>query len=159
MSADSPEAIIAEADAVFGKLERPEHSTDHTHCCECREHDEELQPYTPADIPRSALGHGGWDPITFCTDEGFRYFLPGLIRVVLTEAGDDNYYEQFLWHMTPVARGHDRYEICTAEERAVVARALAWLLENRADEIEQECASDALLAALERWSARADAAS
>ncbi len=152
MSADSPEAIIAEAEAIFGKLERPPHFTNHTHCCECRDHDDELQPYTPADIPRSALGHMGWDPITFCTDEGFRYFLPGLIRVVLTESGEDNYYEQFVWHMTPVAGGHDRFTICTAEERAVVAMALAWLLDNRADEIERECASDALLAALERWS-------
>lgn len=151
MSAKTAEAIITEAEAVFGKLERPEHFTNHTHCCECRDHDDELQPYTPADIPRSALGHMGWDPITFCTDEGFRYFLPGLIRIAFTERGEDNYYEQFVWHMTPMEGGHDRFTICTAEERAVVARALAWLLENRADEIERECVPDELLAALERW--------
>jgi hypothetical protein len=146
------EEIIAKAEAVFGPVERPEHFTDHTHCCECSDHDEELQPYTPANMPRSALGHMGWDPITFCTDKGFRYFLPGMIRIVLTEAGDDNYYEQFMWHVTDVAGGHDRYAACTREERAVVALALAWLLENTCEEVEQEMVAGELLAALERWS-------
>ena len=145
-------AIIAKALEDLPTVERPAHFTNHTHCCECREHDEELQPYTPATIPRSALGTMGWDPITFCTDEGFRYWLPALIRIVLSIKGADNYYEQFLWHMQAVEGGHDRYAVCTEEERSVIAMTLAWLLEHRSEEIEQECVAQELLWAIERWS-------
>ena len=148
----SAESIVANADEVFADVERPEHFTDHKHCCECLDHDDELQPYTPGNIPRSALGHMGWDPITFCTDQGFRYFLPGMIRIVLTESGDDNYYEQFLWHVTAMEGGHDRYQVCTEAERAVVALTLAWLFEHRSAEIEQELVAEELLGALGRWS-------
>lgn len=144
--------IIARSEEVFADVERPKHFTNHTHCCECRDHDLELQPYTPATIPRTALGTMGWDPITFCTDEGFRYWLPGLIRIVLTQTGEDNYYEQFLWHIQAVEGGHDRYAVCTEEERVVIAMTLAWLLEHRSAEIEQECDSQELLWAIERWS-------
>ena len=93
----------------------------------------------------------GWDPITFCTDHAFRYYLPGLIRIALTESGEDNYLEQFLWHLGYVADGYDRFAACSAEEREVVMQALDWLLENRSEDIEQECASEDLLFALERW--------
>lgn len=143
--------IIETARKAFADIERPAHFTNHTHCCECAEHDEELQPFTPNDLTLTALGHMGWDPITFCTDHAFRYFLPGLIRIVLTENGEENYYEQFLWHITPQGE-YDRHAACSADERAVVAQALDWLLENRSDEIEREMSSTQLLYAIETWS-------
>jgi hypothetical protein len=152
LSTTAAESIIRKAEEVFSGIERPEHFTNHTHCCECRDHDDELQPFTPATIPRSALGHMGWDPITFCTDQGFRYFLPGMIRIVLTETGEDNYFEQFMWHVSAIAEGHDRYKVCTPAERAVVAMTLNWLLEHRSEEIEQEMVAQDLLSAIERWS-------
>ncbi len=153
MSAEeNRKAIIARAEKVFSTVKRPQHFTNHRHCCECQEHDEELQPFTPADIPRAALGHMGWDPITFCTDEGFRYFLPGMIRIVMTETGEDNYYHQFLWQLTWVHKDCDRFAICSIEERKVVLAALEWLLEHRADEIEEEYVSEELFWAIERWS-------
>ena len=151
MSDPTAESIIARAFEVGAGVSRPAHFTNHTHCCECLDHDNELQPHTPETIPRSALGTMAWDPITFCTDEAFRYYLPGLIRIVLTESGEDNYYEQFLWHLTYVGEGRDWHHICTQEERKVVAAALNWLLENRSEEVEAECASEDLLAAIERW--------
>lgn len=154
MSKDTAETIIQKALEIGAEIQRPEHFTDHKHCCECQDHDDELQPYTPANIPRSALGNMGWDPITFCTDDGFRYFLPGMIRIVLTEPGEDSYIEQFLWHLNYVGEGRDWHHVCTEEERAVVGEALRWLLEYRSDEIEMECASNDLLSALERWSER-----
>jgi len=152
LSQASVDSIIARAERVFGEVARPQHFTNRDHCCECRDHDEELQPFTPATIPRCSLGNMAWDPITFCTDEAFRYWLPGMIRVVLTENGDDNYYEQFVWHLNAVEGGHDRYAACTDEERVVVAETLAFLLEHRSEEIERECAAGDLLCAIEIWS-------
>lgn len=145
--------IIESARTVFAGIERPAHFTNHTHCCECAEHDEELQPFTPDDLTLEALGNMGWDPITFCTDQAFRYLLPGLIRIVLTEDGEENYYEQFLWHVTPQGE-YNRHAACSTEERIVVAQALAWLLENRSAEIEREMCSTELLYALETWTER-----
>ncbi len=152
----SAEEIIARALAVAGRLPRPAHFTNHTHCCECQDHDDELQPYTPADIPREALGTGGWDPITFTTLEGFRYFLPGLVRVVLTETGDRDYYDQFLWHVGMDQRWQERRDACTSEEREIVLAALEWLLEHRSQAFEDAMLADELLDALEKWSADAD---
>ena len=148
--------IIAKAERIGALIERPAHFTNHEHCCECQDHDDELQPYTPATIPRKALGHMGWDPITFCTDHAFRYWLPGLIRIALTETGEDAYYEQLLWHLNYVAEGYDRIASCSIDEREVVLEALNWLLEHRSEDIERECASEDLFSALERWSAGAD---
>lgn len=148
----SAEEIIARALAFAERLPRPAHFTNHTHCCECQEHDEELQPYTPADVPRAALGTGGWDPITFTTLEGFRYFLPGLVRVVLTETGEDDYYDQFLWHVGMDQRWAERRAACSPEERELVRAALEWLLEHRAQEFEDGMLADDLLDALAKWS-------
>lgn len=148
---DSRKSIIARAEKVFSAVERPQHFTDHMHCCECQDHDDELQPFTPATVTREALGHMGWDPITFCTNDGFRYFLPGMIRIVMTETGDDNYYEQFLWHLNWDGDENDRIKICTPGEREIVHQSLLWLLENRVEEIEEDMVSNELLMAIERW--------
>ena len=147
------EEVIDLGRAIFGPIERPEHFTNHKHCCECAEHDAELLGYTPDSIPRKALGTMGWDPITFTSDHGFRYYLPGLIRIVLSETGDNSYLEQFLWHTLGDAVHYDRYPACSQQEREVVWQALNCLLETRAKDIEDELLTDDLLCALEKWSA------
>lgn len=90
----------------------------------------------------------GWDPITFTSDLGFRYYLPGLIRIVLTEFG---HYEQFLWHILGNVE-YNRYTSCTKEEKEVVSLALQFLLEHRSEEIDKECLGDELIQAIEKWS-------
>jgi len=142
--------IIAEAVKLFSDVARPEHFTNHEHCPECKDHDEELLAFNPSSITREALGTMGWDPITFTTDQGFRYYLPGLIRVVLTETGDDSYYEQFLWHV--IGSGdYERIKACTTAEKEVVGKVLQFLLESRTEELEQECLGDDILIAIEKW--------
>ena len=145
------QAILRRAQQVFGALPRPDHFTDHEHCCECAEHDRTLAAHDPASIPREALGHMGWDPITFTDDTAFRYYLPGLIRVVMTTAGDDEYFEQFLWHVSLAAPIQDRHAACTPAEREVVAATLRFLLDYRTAEVEAACQGQELLDALERW--------
>ena len=39
---------IDEAVQIFGKVARPEHFTDFTHCSECAEHDSTLRPFSAA---------------------------------------------------------------------------------------------------------------
>ena len=153
---DWVEALINEATEVFGKVPRPEHFTDHKHCCECAEHDDKLKAFTPETITREALGHGGWDPMTFATDTGFRYYLPALIRMALTRKDDDYYIDQFLSQVIRDGPRNSRWAACTAEERAVVLKALHALLEERTEEVDDGLDSDHLLQAIEIWSDNAE---
>ena len=152
MPTASPEQLVMNAAEIFGKVARPEHFTNHTHCCECAEHDETLLAHTPDTITREALGHAGWDPMTFATDAGFRYYLPALIRMVLTQTGEDYYVDQFLSQVVRDGPRNSRWCACTAEERAVVSDALHTLLETRAEEIEDSLDADRLIEAIGIWS-------
>ena len=144
--------LVDDASAVFGKVPRPVHFTDHTHCFECAEHDEVLQEFTPDTITREALGHAGWDPMTFATDTGFRYYLPALIRMALTKKDDEYYIDQFLSQVIRDGPRNSRWLACTGEERAVVLKALHTLLEARTGEVDNWLDSDRLMQAIEIWS-------
>jgi hypothetical protein len=148
----SAKKLIDEATQVFGKLARPEHFTDYTHCSECAEHDSTLSAHTPETITREALGHPGWDPMTFATDTGFRYFLPALIRMALTGTGDDYYIDQFLSQVIRDGPRNCRWCACTVEERAVVLKALIWLLEERTEDVDNWLDADRLMQAIDIWS-------
>lgn len=149
---DSVEALINEAAEICGKVTKPEHFTNHTHCCECAEHDEVLQKYTAETITREALGHAGWDPMTFATDTAFRYYLPALIRMALTKEGDDYYIDQFLSQIIRDGPRNSRWVACTPEERAVVRKTLHTLLEERTEELDNWLDADRLMEAIDIWS-------
>lgn len=148
----SVQQLVDEAADVFAKVPRPEHFTDHTHCCECAEHDEVLQKFTPETITREALGHAGWDPMTFATDAGFRYYLPALIRMTLTKEDDEYYIDQFLSQVIRDGPRNSRWVACTMEERNVVLKVLHALLEKRTEEVDNWLDADRLLQAIEIWS-------
>jgi hypothetical protein len=151
--------LIDKANEIFGKVARPEHFTDYTHCCECAEHDETLNAHTPDTITREALGHAGWDPMTFATDTGFRYYLPALIRMALTQTGDDYYIDQFLSQVIRDGPRNSRWCACNPEERALVVKTLHALLDTRAEEIENSLDADRLMRAIDIWSDDGKAAS
>lgn len=144
--------LIDEATAIFGKVARPEHFTNYMHCSECAEHDSTLSAHTPDTVTRDALGHAGWDPITFATDGGFRYYLPALIRMALTGRDDDYYIDQFLSQVIRDGPRNSRWCACTVEERAVVLKALIWLLEERTEDVDGSLDADRLMQAIDIWS-------
>jgi len=148
----SYKTLIDEATQIFGKVPRPEHFTDYTHCSECAEHDSTLRAHTAETITREALGHAGWDPMTFATDSGFRYYLPALIRMALTGSDDDYYIDQFLSQVIRDGPRNSRWCACTVEERAVVHKALVWLLEERTADVDNWLDADRLMQAIDIWS-------
>lgn len=107
-------AVLHRIREAFVHEPRPEHFTDYKHCGECAEHDEMLRSYTPDTITEVQVGHGGWDPICFVTPDGYRYYLPGLARLVIETRGE--YLDQFLFHLR-----HDRIATFTPQQRAAVA--------------------------------------
>ena len=84
MSTDA--SILASIDTEFGNLLRPEHFTNHAHCCECAEHDELLRSRDRDTLRVEDVCNPGWDPLCFCSPEGLAYFFPSLARFALAEA-------------------------------------------------------------------------
>lgn len=115
---------------LFARYPRPVELTNKNHCPECAEHHQELAPHTPTTIRREHLGHPGWDPITFTTDEAFLYYLPGLARIAATARGDQYYLDQFLSHL------RRRASLLTREERHALADLLRRLRTSLARDIE-----------------------
>ncbi len=151
MGSSAHRNLIEKVAAVFAQVARPDHFTDYTHCCECAEHDDTLRAHAPDSIPREALGHARWDPMTFATDTGFRYYLPAMIRLALTGSGDDYYIDQFLSQIVRDGPRNSRWCACTPEERSVVAETLYALVETRAAEIENNLDADRLMQAIDIW--------
>ena len=111
-------AEIAEAFAVL----RPDWFCDATHCCECAEHEAELQAETVDSLRREVMGDGGWDPVTFIKNtDGFKYFMPALASIACA-TGPDYFLGSFLTYLHA-----DRVESFTERQRAAVEALLLHL--------------------------------
>ncbi len=76
--------ILERINQAFAASPRPEHFTNHTHCCECFEHDKLLRSRDGDTLGMNDVGNPGWDPICFISPEGFAYYLPALARLTLS---------------------------------------------------------------------------
>ena len=110
---DELRGALEQLTEVFHCVERPEHFTDYTHCDDCLRHDQLLQTVTPEVLRLSQLGSPGMDPVTVCTDDAFRYLLPGLIRIAVTNPGQ--YFDRLLLQLT-----NERLQALSVEERNAV---------------------------------------
>lgn len=144
--------LIEIAERLFGDVPRPEHFTDYRHCCECAEHDETFRAHTPGSIGPDELGSPAWDPLCFATEEAFRYFFPALVRLALQGTGERYYLSQFLFHLIRDGRRNSRWKAFSPQQRLFVVEVLENLLEEKAEEIDNNRDSDAILNAIEIWS-------
>jgi len=133
---------------------RPEHFTNHQHCCECAEHDNTLQQRNPETIGLEELGSPGWDPICFINIQGFLYYFPALARLALEGTGDSYYLDQFLFHISYDGPRNIRWQACNQQQRNLVVELLETVLEQRAEEVEEMMNADDLLRTLEIWRER-----
>lgn len=150
--ATDPE-IIDLVGTAFGTEPRPAHFTDYTHCCECAEHDDLLSARDILSLSLEDVNNAGWDPICFITAEGFRYYLPALVRLALESAAPYNWYlPQLLFHLISDGPQNRRVSCCTRPQQQVIVVFLWHVVESRPDlirayEIERDMES-----ALEIWS-------
>ncbi len=147
----SDSAILADIDGAFGAVTRPEHFTNFSHCEECAEHDELLRARTRESLSIEDVGNPGWDPLCFCSAEGFAYYFPALTRLALT-AGYDWYANQLLFHLYSGYGDNRFFQYCTLAQRQVIAAFIGHLIETRASAIEATAASDDFLRCYELWS-------
>jgi len=133
-------------------IEKPVHFTNYTHCSECAEHDEALRRVDVDSINLEVLGQPGWDPITFCTPEGFQYYLPALVRVSLESVDSDFYFEQFLSHLDNDINAVRFFQFCSLKQREFIADFVAYMIEHYANQIDESLCADKALRAFEFWS-------
>jgi hypothetical protein len=77
---------------AFAAEPRPEHFTNYRHCCECAEHDALLTSCNLESLRLEDVNNTSWDPICFATAEGFRYYLPALVRLVFESIKSEDWY-------------------------------------------------------------------
>jgi hypothetical protein len=148
--------IIDAVRLAFAAAPRPEHFTDLTHCCECAEHDALLASRDVDSLVPADVNNAGWDPICFITADGFRYYLPALVRLAVASATTEDWYlPQLLFHLIGDGPQNRRVTCCTAnQQRAIVA--LLWhVVQTQPELIARYGIEDDLQRALEIWSATA----
>jgi hypothetical protein len=150
----SDQAILAEIDAAFGDVPRPEHFTNYTHCCECAEHDELLRSRNRETLSIEDVGNPGWDPLCFCSAEGIAYYFPALARLALADPpyGFGWYGEQLLFHLYSGFRENSFFRFCSAAQRSAVARFLEHIIETRTEAIDEGASDHDFLRCHELWS-------
>jgi hypothetical protein len=150
MSTDAE--IIADIESVFSSALKPEHFTNFTHCEECAEHDELLQSKDRDNLHISDVNNPGWDPLSFCSPEGFAYFMPTLVKFALTESEPvfSPYAGQLLFHLFSGAEYNRFYQYCSSAQRASIASLLSHLLQTRSGSL--ELYADDMFRAHELWS-------
>ena len=139
--------------AAFEECRRPEHFTDHTHCCECAEHDALLRSRNRDTLTVADVGNPGWDPICFVTNEGFAYYFPALARLALTEPTGRHawYLEQLLFHLNDEDRPQKRRSACSPRQREAVVCFLQHVLEARQRLLHDYLCEAELLAKIGLW--------
>jgi hypothetical protein len=145
--------IINAVHESFGTESRPPHFTNYTHCCECAEHDELLSSRDLDSLLLEEVNNAGWDPICFTTSEGFRYYIPALVRLAYESAtSSDWYFPQLLFHLIGDGPQNRRVVCCSRAQRDVIATFLWHVVESKSELIAEYGIEEELQRAIEIWS-------
>ena len=146
-------AILENIDETFGRVERPEHFADFTHCEECKEHDQTLRTYDRESLTIKDLGNPGWDPLCFCSANGIAYYFPTLARLALSEFDPSEgwYGAQLIFHLYHGFADNRFFQYCSVAQRQTVARFIAHTIETRASLIDLYGSADEFLRCHELW--------
>ncbi|EJE53465.1 hypothetical protein PMI14_01839 [Acidovorax sp. CF316] len=152
--AGADEAVLAQVEAAFAGVAKPDHFTDRTHCDECREHDDTLRARTRGTLRRQDLGNAGWDPITFSSADGIGYFFPALARfALLPDVWPQHswYADQLVLHLAWDGSDNRLLAWCNPAQRSAVHALLAHLVATRGQAAVHHQFDEELQAALAAW--------
>ncbi|XZG70584.1 hypothetical protein ACTSKR_01650 [Chitinibacteraceae bacterium HSL-7] len=140
---------MTRVDTAFASITKPAHFTDPTHCDECAEMDALLRQHQRETVEPADLDSPGADPLNFSTAHGKAYYLPALMRFALEP--DPENWRRLVNHLEGDGPGHALIEFCSVTQRAAVARFIAYLIDIRADEIDEAGETDRLLRCFDYW--------
>lgn len=144
-------AWIDEAKRIF-RMDKPEHFTNHEHCCECEEHDQTLIRSSIDEIGLEELGNPGWDPICFASSEGKKYYMPSFIRLSLDTIDDEFYFAQFLFHLEYDGRQNNLYLSCNAKQREFILKFVEHVILQYSAQLESASCENEAMRVHEIWS-------
>lgn len=131
---------------------KPEHFTNYRHCAECYEHDQILREFDRDSIGVEQLGRPAWDPMSFCSASGMKYYMPAMIRLCIDTIDDEFYLEQFLFHLDVYGEENRLYRQCSMAQRRFIASFLEYLIDTYSSCIEEMSCSGQVLRVHELWS-------
>ena len=132
MAENDDRARILDEIAEAFRVPRPTWFCDADHCCECAEHEAELQAKDVETLDFATVGSAAWDPVAFVSNpDGFKYLLPALARLACG-SGDAYYLDLFCTQLRD-----DRIETFDARQRAAVEALLYHLAVVLSAEIER----------------------
>lgn len=144
--------IIKLVREAFALEPRPEHFTNYLHCCECAEHDELLSSRDLQSLKLEDVNNAGWDPICFVTEQGFRYYLPSLVRLALESRASDWYLPQLLFHLVGDGPRNRRVSCCSLLQKQAIGTFLWHAVETRGELIAAYEIEEDLQSAIAIWS-------
>ena len=147
------EQLIANAYQVFSEIEKPQHSTNYSHCEECAEYDEMLSTVEKRDLSIEQIGTVCWGPVPFLTPEATAYYIPRLIE--LAAEGVENkdlepYFNQFINTVCEGPSGR-QYSLFGDVHRRAVASVLIYIKSNYYDLVCEHCWGEELDKACANW--------
>ena len=150
--------LLALVRGAFASVERPEHFTNHTHCCECAEHDDTLRARDIDTLTFDDLGNGAWDPMAFASPQAFAYFLPALARLALSEPHPTWGWlgPQLGWYLELDGRRNRRWAHFSAEQRDAVRALLEHIFDTRLELIRDYGCEHQLLRTIDVWADRGE---
>jgi hypothetical protein len=152
-----PKDPFADLQKAFEAEPRPEHFTNYRHCDECYEHDELLRSRDQASLRLEDVNNAAWDPICFVTDQGWRYYLPSLVRLAWESTSSHDWYlPQLLFHLISDGKGNRRVASCNAAQRKAIVAFLWHVLETSGKQIAEYNIENDLQTAIEIWSENSD---
>lgn len=152
--AEGDETVLRHIERAFAGVEKPDHFTQYTHCCECKEHDDTLRARTRDTLRRKDLGGAGWDPVNFCSAEGIGYLFPALARFALLPSlwrDHDWYGSQLIWHLSYEGGSNRFLAWCSPKQCDAVYELLQHLQETRLQDVRNYGDEDSLTSALNAW--------
>lgn len=151
MSTDAE--VLAQIDAEFGPLLKPEHFTNFTHCEECAEHDETLRTCDRETLEVRHVGNAGWDPLAFSSPHGKAYYMPTLARFALAAPTYEFgwYGDQLLFHLFCNGAENKFLKFCNVQQRRAVAGLLAHFMQTGAFEQQRLTSDEELKQTYELW--------
>lgn len=142
---------ILEAKRIFNSP-KPKHFTNFNHCEECAEHNQILLDNNIDTIGLDELGKPGWDPMCFSSEQGKKYYMPALIRLSLDTISNEFYLGKLLSHLENDESGKKLIENCNFEQQEFIASFIKYLIDNHAQEIENNCCLKKAIRIHKAWS-------
>lgn len=74
------------------------------------------------------MGNAAWDPICFIGPEGYKYYVPALVRLAVNEKF--GYIDQFLFNLAYDEPDNERFKSFSEEQRQFVRKLLLELIDR-----------------------------